>query len=661
MSSTNYEKNSKTIPATIAQLVAAYRTGELSVRDFLTAQVERIRTDTHRAWISVISDDDLAAYLDKLEQQDSATLPLYGVPFAIKDNIDLAELPTTAGCPAFAYQPEESAFVVQALIKAGAIPLGKTNLDQFATGLVGTRSPWGAAKNSFIPEYISGGSSSGSAVSVATGQVYFSLGTDTAGSGRVPAGFNNLYGLKATKGLLSCSGVVPACRSLDCVTLFAKTAADIRLLYSVAASYDAKDAFARPARKDLTSLTVKPLTAEPLDESLSSANTPSSFKGVRVGVPAMSQLAFFGNTAYQELFEQTTQKLAALGAELVPFDLQPFINAATLLYQGPWVAERYAAIEAFYDAHADDCLPVIQQITGAAKTLTAVETFKGMYQLQDYKVDCDKALEQVDVVLTPTAGTIYTIDEVNADPIKRNSDLGFYTNFMNLLDYCAIAIPAGFTDKGLPFGVTLFAPAFDDAILLDLAQRWQLANPLPLGATGQYDASYATDEKVDHKAHDKVHNQTHDQIHGKARHKTHDKTMIDLLVCGAHMQGLPLNHQLLELGGSFKETRKTAPAYQLFQLAGGPPKRPGLVRDLTQGQAIEVEIWRMPIAQLGTFLQQIPHPLGLGQIELDDQEWVMGFICEPVGMAGATDISQFGGWRHFLASELADELIETVD
>lgn len=589
-----------TNPLTIEQLVMAYRSGRLTAREFLSQKLAQIRQDATNAWLSVLSDTDLDVYLEQLDNRDPNSLPLYGVPFAIKDNIDLAQLPTTAGCKAFAYQPKESAFIVQTLIEAGAVPLGKTNLDQFATGLVGTRSPWGATKNSFIPEYISGGSSSGSAVSVAIDQVFFSLGTDTAGSGRVPAAFNNLYGLKATKGLVSCRGVVPACRSLDCVTLFAKSAQDISLLYSIAATYDEKDDFARP---------IKPISA-------TTQQAFTSFKGVRIGVPALEQLAFFGNDEYQALFEQTTARLTMLGAELVEFDLQPFIEAASLLYQGPWVAERYAAIEDFFQTQPEQCLPVIQKIIGGAKGLTAVETFKAMYALQAYKVRCDKALQAVDAVLTPTTGTIYTIDEVNADPIQRNSDLGYYTNFMNLLDYCAIAVPAGFTNNGLPFGVTFFSSAFSDDVLLNLAQCWQQENSFPLGATGQYSSI---------------------------------NTSVDLLVCGAHMQGLPLNYQLLELGGSLKAKTKTAAHYQLVQLAGGPPMRPGLIRNSTQGQKIEVEIWRIPQHQLGSLLAQIPHPLGLGKVELENQHWVTGFICEPIGLEGAKDVSQFNGWRRFLA------------
>ena len=588
------------MPSTIKQLIEAYRSGELSPFAYLQDKLDQARNDKNNAWIACISDKQLMMYIEALSQQEFEALPLYGVPFAIKDNIDLAGLPTTAGCKEFTYHPKSSAFVVEQLIAAGAVPLGKTNLDQFATGLVGTRSPWGAVKNSFNPEFISGGSSSGSAVSVAKDQVLFSLGTDTAGSGRVPAAFNNLFGLKPSKGLLSCTGVVPACKSLDCVTFFTKSAEDLSLLYSAAAVYDEQDCFARPVK-------------EPRNTSI------PSFEGLKIGIPSAEQLEFFGDEEYQRLYQQTGVQMKALGAELVPFDLQPFIDAAKLLYQGPWVAERYAAIQAFFDEQPESCLPVIQKIIGGAKSLTAADTFKAMYKLQGYKVQCDKLLAAVDVVLTPTAGTTYTIDEVNADPITLNSNLGYYTNFMNLLDYSAIAIPTGFTGAGMPFGVTLFSQAFADETLLALAECWQKANSLPLGATE------LTCDKSD---------------------------TMDLLVCGAHMQDLPLNHQLTSLGAVFKEKTTTSANYRMYKLAGEPPFRPGLIRDKQGGVKIEVEVWQLPKRNIGMLLAQIPHPLGLGSVELDSREWVKGFICEPIGIEGAKDISESGGWREFLAGGL---------
>ncbi|CAH1551767.1 allophanate hydrolase [Vibrio owensii] len=591
---------SQSAPLTICGLLDAYRSEELDVKAFLTEKLQQVREDEFNSWISVISDEQLDVFLNYLMEKGSHDLPLFGVPFAIKDNIDLAGLETTAGCDAYRYQPSESSFVVELLIKAGAVPLGKANMDQFATGLVGTRSPWGAVKNSFDPSYISGGSSSGSAVSVATNQVYFSLGTDTAGSGRVPAAFNNLYGLKPSKGLLSCSGVVPACRTLDCVTFFAKSAEDLSALYQVAAKYDEKDCFSR--------CSIGP-----------SFDVPKTFAGVRVGVPNEAQLKFFGNDEYRKLYAQAVARLEALGAEVIPFDLKPFIQAADLLYHGPWVAERYAAIQEFFESNEENCLDVIQKIVGGAKTLSAAEAFKAIYQLQEYKVQCDQLMDDIDVVLTPTAGTIYKIEEVNDDPIGLNTNLGYYTNFMNLLDYSAIAIPAGFTDEGLPFGVTLFAQAYQDETLINLAGEWQTMMNLPLGAT---------------------------QI------QLANRDSVDLLVCGAHMKDLTLNHQLIELGANFKLRTTTSENYALYCLAGGPPLRPGLVRMPEQGKRIEVEIWRIPKRHIGALLEQIPHPLGLGNVELDSGQWVKGFICEPIAVDGSTDITHTGGWRRFIAETL---------
>ncbi|SHO56272.1 allophanate hydrolase [Vibrio quintilis] len=587
-----------TQPITITQLLDTYREGTLSVSEYLQKKLTQAQADTRHVWLSCITSTQLDQYLDALSAHNIDDLPLYGVPFAIKDNIDLAGLPTTAGCDAYRYHPESSAFVVELLIAAGAVPIGKTSLDQFATGLVGTRSPWGATNNSFDPEYISGGSSAGSAVAVATGQVMFALGTDTAGSGRVPAAFNNLFGLKPTKGVLSCQGVVPACRTLDCVTFFTANGDDLALLHQLTAVSDPQDSFSRPF-------------ASPRQP------VPMTWQNLKVGVPHPSQLNFFGHDAYQALYQQVLTQLENMGAELIPFDLSPYLQAARLLYDGPWVAERYAAIEEFYTQDPSRCLPVIQTIIGQAENITAAQTFKAMYQLQDYQVICDRQLAEVDVVITPTAGTIYTIEEVNQDPVALNSNLGYYTNFMNLLDYSAIAIPGGFTPEGLPFGFTLFSQAFADKSLIALAGAWQKTAHLPVGATGIYPDS---------------------------------TRRLDLLVCGAHMQGLPLNHQLTELGATLKQVTQTSSRYQLYALAGGPPARPGLVRNEAEGVSLDVEVWSIPMDAVGAFLSQIPHPLGLGSVELLSGEWVKGFICEPAGLEGAENISHFGGWRGYLTS-----------
>ncbi|MDC0612033.1 allophanate hydrolase [Vibrio sp.] len=578
---------------TIEQLLTVYKSGEVTVRDFLKQKHLAAQQDNHNAWISLISDVRLDSYIQNLESKEIEDLPLFGVPFAVKDNIDLQGLPTTAACKEFAYEPTDTAFVVQCLIDAGAVPLGKTNLDQFATGINGTRSPWGEGKNSFDPEYISGGSSSGSAISVALNQVFFSLGTDTAGSGRIPAGFNNLFGMKSTVGLLSCSGVVPACRTLDCVTLFTRSADDIRHLQEVVYVYDEQDDYSRVYTEKVI---------------------PDTFSQLRIGVPKKELLKFFGDDDYEKAFCVALAKLKSLGAELVEFDLEPFLETANLLYHGPWVAERYAAIESFFNDNKEACLPVIQTIIGSAKDYSAADTFKAMYQLKAYKAKCDKLLNTVDVVVTPTSGTTYTIAEMNADPIQLNTNLGYYTNFMNLLDYSALSLPSAFCDSGLPFGITLFGPAFIDKGLVRLAEQWQLANQLPLGATKQ----------------------------------RLDEEYIDVMACGAHMSGLPLNHQLLELGGILKSTTKTADTYKLYALQGDIP-RPGLVRTELGGASLEVEVWSMPKASLGQLLTQIPHPLGLGKVELNNGEWVTGFICENIGALSGTDITQTGGWRSYIS------------
>jgi allophanate hydrolase len=597
---------------TIDALLQAYRSGELELHSFLQEKLAEAKADTNNTWISTISEQQLNVLVSELADKSKDELPLYGIPFAVKDNIDLSLLPTTAGCVEYAYQPDQSAQVVKLLIEAGAIPIGKTNLDQFATGLVGVRSPWGAVKNSFDPEYISGGSSAGSAVSVAKGQVTFSLGTDTAGSGRVPAALNNIVGLKASKGLLSCSGVVPACKSLDCVTIFANTVSELNLLLDISGKEDPEDCYSRKNRHD---------------NDINQFQPADKLTGLKIGLPPAEQLAFFGDKSAESLFAKNIELLKSAGAALVPLNLQPFLDAAKLLYEGPWVAERYAAIEAFFINDPKQCLPVIETIVGGATNFSAVDTFKYMYRLQAYKVECDKILADVDCVITPTAGSTYRIDDVNADPIKLNSNMGYYTNFMNLLDYTAIAVPGGFTEQGLPFGVTFFGPVFSDRLLLSVAAQFQQLNSFTLGATGSALPPLASNET----------NQT-------------PVGYMDVAVCGAHLSGFPLNSQLLDRKGQLVKGCKTSADYRFYALAGGPPLRPGLIRVEAQGVAIDVEVWRIPEASMGSFLMGIPQPLGLGKVELDDGTWVISFICEGYAVDSATDISQFGGWRGYIKS-----------
>jgi allophanate hydrolase len=435
----------------LSHLHTEYRSCRLTPTQLVT-QLDALihQEDDHFIWIRRLSLAEMMVYAKNLEGKSPDRLPLFGIPFAIKDNIDLAGIPTTAACPEFSYTPTESATVVQRLIDAGAIPIGKTNLDQFATGLVGVRSPYGACKNSINPAYISGGSSSGSAVSVALGMASFSLGTDTAGSGRVPAAFNNLVGIKPSCGLLSSKGMVPACRTLDCMSIFALNLADAEAVLQIAQGFDEADAYSRQ----------KP------------ANAPTKFKtNFTFGVPKPEQLAFFDNPETPALFAAAVKHMESIGGQAIEIDFSKFLETARLLYEGPWVAERYAGIQDFIETQPETLYPVTRQIISGATKFTAADTYKALYKLKALQREAAKTWDLVDIILTPTAGTIYTIDQVKADPIQTNSNLGYYTNFMNLLDLSALAIPAGFQTNGMPFGVTLCAPAFADHALLDLASR----------------------------------------------------------------------------------------------------------------------------------------------------------------------------------------------
>jgi allophanate hydrolase len=592
----------------ITELLAGYRSGRISPLQSVESVLEAIaRAPERNAWITLLPRGRVLAMAQALVSRSPDSLALYGVPFAIKDNIDLAGIPTTAGCPGYAYTPSESAFVVQRLIDAGAIPVGKTNLDQFATGLVGTRSPHGACHNSFDPAYISGGSSSGSAVAVATGLVSFALGTDTAGSGRVPAAFNNLIGLKPTRGALSCRGVVPACRSLDSVSIFALTADDAQRVYAVASGFDPQDAYSTPL-------------AGPR------RGTPDiGFEGLRVGVPRPSQLSFFDDTDYSRLFAETVGQLEALGATPVEIDFEPFLAVARLLYAGPWVAERYCAVGDFLEQHPEAVYPVTRDIISGGRNPTAADAFRAQYRLMELRRATQEAWSRVDVLVTPTAGTIYRIAAVNADPVRLNSNLGYYTNFVNLLDLAAVAVPAGFRTDGIPFGVSIVGRAGSDYELLGLAMRLQRARVKRVGALDApvpaLDQSGAPDASADD---------------------------IPVAVCGAHMLGLPLNHQLTNRGARFLCRTRTNPVYALYALPGGPPHRPGLIRVAHGGAAIEVEVWSVPATEFGSFVNGIPAPLSIGKVELQDGSRVSGFVCEAHAAAGARDITSLGGWRRYL-------------
>jgi allophanate hydrolase len=612
-----------TLSFDLMSLGQALQDGAVTPEDVVIEALRRIGDDPHHAWITVRDADTLRAEARARMAQGPASQPLYGIPFAVKDNIDLAGAPTTAGCPAYAYTPAASAFVVQRLVEAGAIPIGKTNLDQFATGLNGTRSPFGACRNAHDPAYVSGGSSSGSAVSVALGQISFSLGTDTAGSGRVPAFFNHLVGLKPTLGLLSASGVVPACRTLDTISIFALTADDAHRVFSVAAAFDAADAYARPA--------------EPHGVDVGALTAP------RIGIPRADQLDFCGSAVDAQAFARAVDQARDLGAEVIEIDFAPFLETARLLYGGPWVAERYQAIRAFIDAQPEAVFPVTREITlGGARPLAA-DAFAAQYRLQALRREAAQVWRQVDVLMTPTAPTHPTIEAMLAEPIVRNSELGLYTNFMNLLDCAAVAVPADFVERPgarapMPHGITLCAPAHQDVPLLHLARRWQAAlqgRAATLGATGQpLPAAQAVTPAV-------------------------PSGQLRVAVCGAHLAGQPLNGQLTDRGARLVARTTTTPDHRLYALppvvtpGGQRLLRPALVHAPgdPSGRAIEVEVWELPATQFGSFVAGIPAPLGIGKTRLADGSTVPGFICEPAALEGATDITGYGGWRAWLASQ----------
>lgn len=586
----------------IPDLLAGYRRRSFRPADVAAELLARHRDDPGwNAWIVPPDPERLLARARELEAIDPASAPLYGIPFAIKDNIDLAGVPTTAGCPAYAYRPARSAPVVERLLAAGAMPVGKASLDQFATGLTGARSPLGPCRNPFDPAYVSGGSSSGSAVAVAAGLASFALGTDTAGSGRVPAAFTNLVGLKPTRGRLSARGVVPACRSLDCVSILALTAGDAARVLEIADGFDEADPGARPPGPS-------PLAGD--------------LPRFRFGVPRSDQLEFHGDGEYARLFAAAVARLAAAGGEAVEVDLAPLLEAGRLLYDGAWVAERFAGVGEFVAAHPEACLPVTHAIISGGARATGADVFRTQHRLAELRRAAEGTWRAIDVLLTPTAPTIPRIAEVERDPVGPNARLGRYTHFVNLLDLAAVAVPAGFRSDGLPFGVTLSAPAWSEEGLLVLAHRLQAAADLPLGATRRPFAG--------------------------APPPAPRSGRLELAVCGAHMEGLPLSHELTARGGRLEVRTRTVPRYKLYAIAGGPPARPGLVRVDEGGAAIEVEVWSLPLEQVGGFLRGIPHPLAVGRLELEGG-WVSGFVCESAGLGGARDITDRGGWRAFLA------------
>lgn len=584
------------LPFTIADLQRAYAQG-LRPEAVVAEAFARLEAAADPGIFLHQARDAAMAEAAALDRPDGR--PLWGIPFAVKDNIDVGGMPTTAACPDLAYPATEDAFVVARLRDAGAIPLGKTNLDQFATGLVGVRTPYPVPRNALDPQMVPGGSSSGSAVAVARGIVAFALGTDTAGSGRVPAALNAIVGLKPTLGALSATGMIPACRTLDTISIFAQSVADAWAVFGAAAVFDAADAYARPF----------------------GAGHLFDARSLRIGVPDSASLQTFGDAVQTADFRATVARLGKSGAGICEIDFTPFFDVAAMLYQGAWLAERVAAVGARLTDAPETLHPVTRAILEPGLRLNAVDAFNGFYRLRGLQRACMAAMAGTDLLCVPTIPCFVTLDEIAADPIGPNARLGTYTNFVNLLDLCGIAVPTGDRSDGRPGGVTFLAPAGRDALAASVAAGVEAGR---MGATG-----WPRPEPA-----------------GRPAQAAADE--IALAVCGAHMSGLALNAELAGRGGRLIRACQTAPVYRLYALPGGPPQRPGLVQ-APDGAAIAVEVWGLPRAAFGDFIAGVPAPLAIGTVALDDGSTVKGFLCESAGLIGATDITALGGWRAWLS------------
>jgi allophanate hydrolase len=593
----------------IGSLEQSYRNKTITptavVREIYTA----IRAQGERPiWITLMDEEQSIARASELESlNDRSKLPLFGVPFAVKDNFDVAGLPTTAGCPAFSRMAAHTAAAVERVLDAGAILIGKTNMDQFATGLVGTRTPYGICSSVFDGEYISGGSSSGSAVAVAKGLVSFALGTDTAGSGRVPAAFNQLVGMKPTRGLVSTMGLLPACRTLDCVSIFAETCADAARVLDALRGPDANDPYSREATPG-------------------EGATPWVASKFKFGIPTEKSLEFFGDDQSRSSYEEAVAALAELGGEKVSIHYEVFRTAANLLYSGPWVAERLSAIQEFAEKKTDAMDPTVAHIIVGARRFSAVDAFEAEYKLKELRRKADAVFAEVDVLLLPTAATIYKIAAVQAAPIELNTNLGYYTNFVNLLDMSAVAIPAGLRKDGLPFGVSLIGKAFTDKGLLVISDRLHRRLARTLGGSDRLLAETAS-----------------------IAVEVTPNACVLMAVVGAHLTGQPLNWQLTSRRARLVRTIRTHSDYRLYVLPNSAPAKPGLLDSPgCAGPGIELEVWAMPEDTVGSFLNGIPAPLSLGTIRLEDGSSVKGFLCEPSGIVGAEEITHLGGWRGYV-------------
>ncbi|WP_230393711.1 allophanate hydrolase [Plantactinospora alkalitolerans] len=646
---------------TAAVLQSAYLAGELTTVDIADRVLDAIGDPTgNPIWISTVAAAQLRARAVELHDRrdELAALPLYGVPFAVKDNIDLAGLPTTAGCPEFAYRPDRTATVLTRLLDAGAMLVGKTNLDQFATGLTGTRSPYGRCESVFGGGLIAGGSSSGSAVAVAAGLVSFTLGTDTAGSGRVPAACNGIVGMKPTRGLLSVAGVVPACRSLDCVSIFTRTADDAARVFRVAHGVDPDDPWARQL---------------PADRRV--ARPPAT---LRLGLPWAEDLDFFGDLGQRDRFAAGQDRVAALVGGTEPVGLRPLFEAGDLLYQGPWVAERLADLDDFLRRRPDAVLPVTREVLESGRRYNAVQVFRARHRLQELRAWADRLWQRIDVLVVPTVGTTFTIEEIDEDPIGRNTVLGRYTQFANLLDLAAVTVPNGFTEAGQPASLTLVGPGFSDTTLIRLAAAL-VAGPAPTvsGSTTTHrpataaptvsgptaaaptvlgpSAAGASDSATSTSTSTSTSSSSSDDDcddHDDYDYEYDDDGML-LAVVGRHLTGESRNPELIERGAILAGIGLTAPLYRLYRLPSDDGVGlPSLVRvGTTDGAAIEIELWRLPVSAIGGLLAGVPAPLSLGWLRLHDGREVLGFLGEAYAADAADDevddITAAGGWRAY--------------
>ncbi|MBP3475978.1 MAG: allophanate hydrolase [Lachnospiraceae bacterium] len=605
---------------TLAEIRKGYDSGSYSVRELWSRiHEEALRLESMNIWIHLLTAEEIEPYLSYIENHDKEELPLWGIPFAIKDNIDLAGIPTTAGCAEYTYIPAENAYVVERLLRAGALPIGKTNMDQFATGLVGTRSPYGEVHNAYREEYISGGSSSGSAVAVAKDLAVFALGTDTAGSGRVPASLNHLVGWKPSVGAWSNRGVVPACESIDCVTVFTHTVEDAEYIDGIVRAYDETYRYSKRI-------------AAVMEEDAQTIYLPKE------------EPVFYGDEAeyYRKKWQETVAYIKAHYPNIKTYDTKELSEAASILYDGPWVAERYAGLKEYLDDHADTLFPVTGEIICGAikKTMTAVDLFQAMHRLAEIKQRVHALLKD-SVLILPTNGGTFTRKQVDENPIATNSQMGLYTNHCNLLDLCAVDVPIGFADNNLPMGITLFAKSGMEGMAAKTGRE------ISAGMTANDGNNFADNTK---KRGDKTIETFQNGKEKSERMLRNSKKKlvgnnVEIGVCGLHMRGYALESQMLALGAVYDRTTTTSEEYKLYELATKPAK-PGLMKVMTGGQKQEIEIWDMPKEKLGDFLSMIPSPLGLGKLSTAEGKEVIGFLCEEYAVAGAKDITATGGWRY---------------